>query len=70
MDHQCHIINISYNRCGEDSNCKLYYDRFIMTGRTIYNDRSDIVMLGRTIKETYSTDITIAKRNNFHRVIT
>jgi len=41
-----------------------------MTGRTIYNNTSDIVMLGRTIKATYSTDVAIANRHNLHRAIT
>jgi len=72
MDHQRHVIHMSYNRCGENSSYKLYEycDRYIMAGRTIYNDRSDTVMLGRTIKETYSTDVAIANRHNLHRAVT
>ena len=61
---------MSYNLCGENTNYKLYYDRFIMTGRRVYKDRSNIVMFGRTIKETYSTFVAIANPHNLHRTIT
>ena len=36
-----------------------------MTVRTIYNDRSDIVMLGRTIKATHSTDVPLLTVTTF-----
>ena len=43
----------------ENSHNKLYYDRSITTDQTAHNDRPDIVMLDKTIKEAYLTDVTI-----------
>ena len=60
---------MSYNACGENSNYKMYYDRFIVTDRTNRNDRPDIVMLGKTVKEACSIDVATPNRHHLHTAI-
>jgi hypothetical protein len=53
----------------KSSNYKWYYDRSIITDRTIHN-RPDIVILHRTIKEAHLTDVAIPNHHNLHSTIT
>jgi hypothetical protein len=41
----------------ENSDYKLYYDRYKTTDRTVYKNRPDIVRLDTTIKEAYLKDV-------------
>jgi hypothetical protein len=54
----------------EKSNSKLHYDRSIITNWTILNNRSDIVILGKPIKEAYLIDVAIPNSHNFYSTIT
>jgi hypothetical protein len=48
----------------------LYYDRSIITEGTIHNNRPDIIIIDKTIKEAYVTDVTIPNSHNRHSTIT
>jgi hypothetical protein len=54
----------------ENCNCKLYCDRSVITHRTIHNNRPEIVILDKTIKEAYLIDVAIANGQNLHSTIT
>jgi hypothetical protein len=54
----------------ENSHYKLYYGRFIITDRTIHNNRPDIVILDKTIKEACLMDGAIFNSHNLHSIIT
>ena len=54
----------------ENSNYKLYNDRPIITDRSIHNNRLDIVLLDKTIKEAYLIDVAISNSHNIHSTIT
>jgi hypothetical protein len=43
----------------DNSHNKLYYDRFTTADQTVHNDRPDIDMLDKTIKEACLIDVTI-----------
>jgi hypothetical protein len=51
MDHQCSVINMTHKSVLQDTNYKPYQDRSVITDRTVHNNRSDIVVLGKTTKE-------------------
>jgi hypothetical protein len=54
----------------ENSSCKLYCDRPIITARTIHNNRPNIVILEKTIKEAYLLDVAIPNSHNLQSTIT
>jgi hypothetical protein len=54
----------------ENSNYKLYYDMSIITLRTIHNNRPDIVIVDKTIKEAHLIDIAIPNSHSLHSTIT
>jgi hypothetical protein len=54
----------------ENSNCKLHYDRSIITDRTIHNNIPVIVIVDKTIKEAHSTDAAIPNSHSLHSTIT
>ena len=51
----------------ENSNRKLYYGRSTITDGTIYNNRPDIIVLYKTVKEAYLRDAAIL---NSHTLLT
>ena len=55
--HQCRIINVIIVL--ENSSYRLYYDRSIINDQTTHNNRPDIVMLDKTIKQAYLIDAAI-----------
>lgn len=48
----------------ENENYKLYWDRTIITDKTIYNNRPDITMLDKRNKLVYIIDIAICNTHN------
>jgi hypothetical protein len=54
----------------EKSNYKLYYDRFIITDISIHNNKTDKVILHKTIKEANLIDVAIANSHNLYSTIT
>lgn len=48
----------------ENQNCKLYYDRAIITDRTVHHNRPDIVFHNKHTKEVYLIDIAVPNTHN------
>ena len=59
--HHNVVQNPSYN---------LQYARSIIIDRTLHNNRPDVVIFDKTIKETYLIDATILNSHNLHSTIT
>jgi hypothetical protein len=53
----------------ENFSNKLYYNRTIMTDRTIHNSRQDTVKLDKSIKEANLVDVAIPNSHNIHSTI-
>ena len=53
----------------ESTNFKLYYDRSIITDRTIHNNRPDIVLKDQLTKTTYLIDIAVPNTHNVQKTI-
>jgi hypothetical protein len=54
----------------ENTSHELYYDRSIITDRTIHNSRPDTVILDKTIKEVCLIDAAVPNSHNLHSAIT
>jgi hypothetical protein len=54
----------------ENSNYKQYYNRSVITARTIHNNRPDTTILDQTINEAHSIDVAIPNSHNLHIIIT
>jgi hypothetical protein len=59
--HHNVVENPSYN---------LQYVRSIIYDRTIHNNRPDVIIFDKTIKETYLIDATVLNSHNLHSTIT
>jgi len=53
----------------DNSSYKLYYDKSIITRQTICNDRPDIVIPDKTIKEAYLIQVANPHSHNLHSTI-
>lgn len=53
----------------ENAEYKLYYDRSIITDRTVHENRPDIVLQNKTSKETYIIDVAVPNTNNVNNTI-
>jgi hypothetical protein len=53
----------------DDDDNKLYYDRSITTDLTVHNNRPNIDMLDKTIKEAYLINVAIPKSHNLFSTI-
>jgi hypothetical protein len=54
----------------ENCNCELFCDRSIITDRTTHNNRPDIVLLDKTIKEAKLIDVAVSNSHNLRNTIT
>jgi hypothetical protein len=54
----------------ENSIFKLYYNRSIIPGQTIHNNRPNVVTFDKTIKEAHSIYAAIHNSHNLHSTIT
>ena len=65
MDHKCPIINMSHSFL-ENEDHKQYYDRSVVTDRTVHIYRANTVMLDKTTKEAHLIDVTIPDTHDLH----
>lgn len=54
----------------ENDSCKLYYDRAILTDRTIHYNRPDITLQDKNNKVTYIIDIAVPNTHNIQKTFT
>ncbi|KAL0812006.1 hypothetical protein ABMA28_009402 [Loxostege sticticalis] len=54
----------------ESSSHKLYYDRAILTDRTVHNNRPDITLIDKPNKTVHIIDIAVPNTHNLHKTIT
>lgn len=66
-------INMGYQRHHnllESPSYNLHYARSIIIDRIIHNNRPDVVIFDKTIKETYLIDTTVLNSHNLHSTVT
>lgn len=51
----------------ENTSHKLYYNRSILTDRTVHDNRSDIILQDKIHKTTYLIDIAIPNTHNIQK---
>jgi hypothetical protein len=54
----------------ENDNCKLYWNRSIITDKTIPSNRPDITFMNKTTKSTFLIDIAVPNTHNLAKTIT
>jgi hypothetical protein len=54
----------------ENPNCKLYYERSLITDYTIHNNCLDVVLLDKNVKEAHLRNAEISNSHNLHNTIT
>ena len=54
----------------ENDNCKLYWNRSIITDKTIPSKRPDITLVNKTTKNTFLIDIAVPNTHNLAKTIT
>jgi hypothetical protein len=54
----------------ENENFKLYWNRSIITDKTIPSHRSDITLMNKTTKNTFLIDIAVPNTHNLTKIIT
>lgn len=53
----------------ENATAKLYYDRAILTDKTIHYNRPDITLVDKTTKTAYLIDITVPNTHNIQKAV-
>lgn len=53
----------------ENANYKIYYDRAILTDKTIHHNRPDITFIDKANKHTYLIDIAIPNTHNLQKTL-
>ena len=51
-------------------NYTLYYDRYIITNRTVHNNRQQTVIFDLTVKQAYLIDAATPNSHNLHSTLT
>ena len=69
-DHQCPIINMSHNLYQGTSVIRYTMKRHIITVWTFHNNRPDIFILDKSIKEAYVIDVAIPNSHNLCSTMT
>ncbi|KAL0822073.1 hypothetical protein ABMA28_005438 [Loxostege sticticalis] len=54
----------------ESSSHKMYFDRAILTDRTVHNNRPDITLIDKQNKQVYIIDVAVPNTHNLHKTIT
>ncbi|KAG6462064.1 hypothetical protein O3G_MSEX013040 [Manduca sexta] len=54
----------------ENTNYRMYFDRAILTDKTIHNNRPDITLIDKVKKEIYIIDIAVPNTHNIQKTIT
>jgi hypothetical protein len=54
----------------ENSSYKLYYYRSNIIDQSIHNNRLDMIICDKTVKEAYLLDVAVSNIYNFHSTIT
>jgi hypothetical protein len=61
--------NNNNNNVLENDNCKLYWDRSVITDKTIPSNRPDITFINKTTRNTFLIDIAVPNTHNLAKII-
>jgi hypothetical protein len=54
----------------ENSSYKLCYDRYVITDRTSHNNRPDVVVRDKTVREAYWVDVSVPNNHSLLSTVT
>jgi riboflavin synthase alpha subunit len=54
----------------ENSNYKLCYDGSTLTDQTVRNNKTNVLIIDKSIKEVNLTDVAVSNRHNLHNTLT
>jgi hypothetical protein len=68
--HKGYLGSNNNNNNNNNNNFKLYWNRSIITDKTILSNRPDITLMNKTTKNTFLIDIAVPNTHNLAKIIT